>query len=160
MSVAQAGWYPDPSGDTTKIRYWDGAQWTDQFQDAPQPAATANADVGAAPATDYAAAQQTAVPTYQAVATAVPYPMTEEDHTLRLIAFIFNVITCVCTGFLLVPLAWTVPMTVHSWGIYNGQKPNTVAFGICTLLFLNIVGGILLLVSTKNEPPVTTVQGN
>ena len=24
-----AGWYPDPSGDTTKLRYWDGTQWTD-----------------------------------------------------------------------------------------------------------------------------------
>jgi hypothetical protein len=27
-----AGWYPDPAGDATKIRYWDGTAWTDQTQ--------------------------------------------------------------------------------------------------------------------------------
>jgi len=27
--VAQAGWYPDPSGDLTRIRYWDGLAWTE-----------------------------------------------------------------------------------------------------------------------------------
>ncbi|MDR3037367.1 MAG: DUF2510 domain-containing protein [Coriobacteriales bacterium] len=27
-----AGWYPDPAGDTSKIRYWDGQAWTDQTQ--------------------------------------------------------------------------------------------------------------------------------
>ncbi|MDR1082916.1 MAG: DUF2510 domain-containing protein [Coriobacteriales bacterium] len=29
-----AGWYPDPSGNTSKLRYWDGTQWTEQLQDA------------------------------------------------------------------------------------------------------------------------------
>jgi hypothetical protein len=29
-----AGWYADPSGDTTKLRYWDGAKWTEQTCDA------------------------------------------------------------------------------------------------------------------------------
>jgi hypothetical protein len=37
MSDAQvpAGWYADPSGDISKQRYWDGTQWTDQYQDMP-----------------------------------------------------------------------------------------------------------------------------
>jgi hypothetical protein len=30
-----AGWYPDPSGFTTKLRYWNGYAWTDGFMDAP-----------------------------------------------------------------------------------------------------------------------------
>jgi len=33
MADQQAGWYPDPSGDGTKLRYWDGAQWTENFAD-------------------------------------------------------------------------------------------------------------------------------
>jgi hypothetical protein len=39
MTDAQipAGWYPDPAGDQTKIRYWDGQNWTDQTQDAQNP---------------------------------------------------------------------------------------------------------------------------
>ncbi|MFZ1250014.1 MAG: hypothetical protein WAR37_01000 [Candidatus Microsaccharimonas sp.] len=73
------------------------------------------------------------------------------DQTLRLIAFIFNIVSCVTFGPLLIPLAWMVPMTVISWGIYQGTKSNTTAFGVCTLIFVNPVSGILLLVSKKDR---------
>ncbi len=52
-------------------------------------------------------------------------------------------------GFLIIPLAWMIPMTVHSWGIYKGTKPNTVGFDVCTLLFVGVVSGVLLLCSKK-----------
>ncbi len=29
---ASPGWYPDPAGNTEKLRYWDGAQWTDEVR--------------------------------------------------------------------------------------------------------------------------------
>jgi len=32
-----AGWYPDPAGDTSLIRYWDGHAWTAQTQPMVQP---------------------------------------------------------------------------------------------------------------------------
>lgn len=38
MSNPIAGWYPDPSGDVSKLRYWDGRTWTEHFASA-QPAA-------------------------------------------------------------------------------------------------------------------------
>lgn len=31
MANPIAGWYPDPSGDQTKLRWWDGNQWTDNY---------------------------------------------------------------------------------------------------------------------------------
>ncbi|WP_417331591.1 DUF2510 domain-containing protein [Gordonibacter urolithinfaciens] len=31
MGTQQAGWYPDPSGNATRLRYWDGMQWTNDF---------------------------------------------------------------------------------------------------------------------------------
>jgi len=34
MADQQAGWYPDPSGNASKLRYWDGTQWTNNFSDA------------------------------------------------------------------------------------------------------------------------------
>ena len=34
MANFQAGWYADPSGDASKMRYWDGAQWTNNTVDA------------------------------------------------------------------------------------------------------------------------------
>ena len=43
-----------------------------------------------------------------------------------------------------------IPMTVRAWGIYKGTNPNTTAFGVCTLIFLSLVSGILLLVSKKD----------
>lgn len=78
------------------------------------------------------------------------YPMSETDKTLRLIAFILNLLSLIAVCWLIIPLAWMIPMCVRSWGIYKGTKPNTVAFGVCTLIFISLVGGILLLISKKD----------
>jgi len=75
----------------------------------------------------------------------------ETDTTLRLIAFIFNIVSTVSIGWLIIPLAWMIPMTVISYGIYKGTKKNTTAFGVCTLIFVSLVSGILLLVSKKDD---------
>lgn len=84
-------------------------------------------------------------------AQAATYPMTKQDETLRLINFILCILSCIAICWAVIPLAWAIPMTVHSWGIYKGTKPNTTAFGVCTLIFVNIIGGILLLVSNKDD---------
>lgn len=36
-------------------------------------------------------------------------------------------------------------MTVMSWGIYKGTRANAVAFGVRNLLFVNTIGGGLLI---------------
>lgn len=80
----------------------------------------------------------------------VLYPR-ENSGGMLMAAFIFNLITTIGLGFLIIPLAWCIPMTVHSYGIYKGKKPNTVAFGVCTLIFVSLIGGILMLVADKDE---------
>lgn len=75
----------------------------------------------------------------------------DNDKTLRLIAFIFSLISTVAAGWLIIPLAWMIPMTVISYGIYKGTKQNTVAFGVCMLIFTSLVSGILLLVAKKDD---------
>ncbi len=87
----------------------------------------------------------------QHVTPETTYAMTSTDEAVRLANFVLCVISCVALGAAIVPLAWTIPMTVHSWGIYKGKKPNTIAFGVCTLIFVNVIGGILLLVSNKDR---------
>ncbi len=90
----------------------------------------------------------------QPVAAAQPvptYPMTDTDRNLRLVAFVFCILSLVGASWLIVPLAWMIPMSVISWGIYKGTKANTVAFGVCTLIFMSLISGILLLCSTKNR---------
>lgn len=79
------------------------------------------------------------------------YHISKSDQNLRLAAFVLNVICTISLCWAIIPLAWMVPMTVHSWGIYKGNKPNTVGFGVCTLIFLSLIGGILLLCSSKEE---------
>ena len=77
--------------------------------------------------------------------------MTNGDRNLRLAAFILNIISMVALGWTLLPLAWMSPMTVMSWGIYKGTRANTVAFGVCNLLFMNAIFGGGLPVSNKER---------
>lgn len=77
--------------------------------------------------------------------------VTDNDKTLYLVAFILNIVSTVSVGWLIIPLAWMIPMTVISYGIYKGTKKNTTAFGVCTLIFLNLISGILLLVAKKDD---------
>lgn len=123
METTQAGWYPDPSGNPEKLRYWDGTRWTDDFADA-QPNAS----------TTYAQTQSS-----------------DSDRGLRLAAFVLCVISTVAVCWAIIPLAWMIPMTVHIWGIYKGTKANTTGFGVCTLIFVSLIGGILLLISKKDR---------
>ena len=181
MSYKQAGWYSDPSGNASKLRYWDGAQWTNEFSDvqpeSPFAQSSPSAQVAVQPAQpevvvvetpgDYPpqaqANQVYGQPPYQAQANQVygqpPYqggaaPGYTDDRkqTLRMVAFIFNLIAMITVCWLVIPLAWMLPMTIYSWGIYKGTKPNTTVFAVCTLIFLSLVGGILLLVSGEDRP--------
>jgi hypothetical protein len=123
-----------------------------ESQPAPQPQATPQPQQQYQPYT----APQPAAPVasqqeFVARAEGAVYDMTSTDQTLRLVAFILNVISCVCVCWAIIPLAWMIPMTVISWGIYKGKKANTVAFGVCNLIFLDLISGILLLCSKKEE---------
>ena len=120
---AVAGWYPDPEGDTSRLRYWDGTQWTDNYT--PIPTAAPAEDPQVAQAAAYTAQPTPAAPvtsdtSYQVFDSEQIYPMTSQDRVLRLIAFILNIISCVGWAWLIIPLAWMIPMTVISWGIYKG----------------------------------------
>lgn len=205
MANPIAGWYPDPSGDQTKLRWWDGNQWTDNYADAvapqqpmqpqqsqqvaqpqqpaqpvaqpqqqetaqaqpsaqqaipqpqPQPQPAPQPQAAPQPQQPYNQAQYGAQPQYgqvpgqQPMGYAPQAPANSTDDTLRLIAFILCIISTVALCWAIIPLAWMIPMTVHCWGIYKRRKENTTAFGVCTLIFVNLIGGILLLVSTRDR---------
>ena len=42
-------------------------------------------------------------------------------------------------------------MTILTWKIYKGERKNDIAFGIATLVFVDVVAGILLLVAKKDK---------
>lgn len=58
---------------------------------------------------------------------------------------VLGVITVVLGVLLLVPLAWAVPMTIKLNHARKENLPLSITFKICTLLFVNLISGILLL---------------
>jgi len=147
MAETQAGWYPDPSGDASKLRYWDGAQWTSNLSDA-QPGQTVPQQPVVSETPPYSSQAQ---PVYTQ-ATYAPNQADSNKSTLRMVAFVFCIISTVSIGWLIIPLAWLIPMTIHCWGVYKGTKSNTTAFGVLTLIFVSMVSGILLLISGEDKP--------
>lgn len=81
------------------------------------------------------------------------YPRDESTNTLLMVSFIFM---CIAGGIMAIPtfgiaLAWCIPMTIHGYKIWKGTAPNTVCFGVCTLLFVGLIAGILMLVAPKDN---------
>lgn len=69
----------------------------------------------------------------------------QDASTMRIVAKIFMIISCVVTALWLIPLCWTIPMTVvYSKKIHSHQHVGT-GFKVCCLLFVNTISGILML---------------
>lgn len=73
----------------------------------------------------------------------------DSSQIMKTIAKIFMVIGCISTGWVLIPLAWTLPMTISYFKkVDNGEKCTT-GFKICSLIFVNLIAGILMLVDPE-----------
>lgn len=68
---------------------------------------------------------------------------------------IMVIMLVVYTFAMIIPLAWCIPMTISVHRKLRDKQPISVAFKVCTLLFINLVSGILLL-CMKDEPATST----
>lgn len=75
----------------------------------------------------------------------------ETSSTLKLIAKIFMVLGCIATGWCLIPLCWTIPMTVHYFNATKNNQPVGIGFKVCSLLFVSLIGGVVMLCDTDNR---------
>lgn len=73
-----------------------------------------------------------------------PAPAAEESP-LQVVAKVFMLIALIVSGFALIPLCWTIPMTVHYFRATKEHIPVGIGFKVCTLLFVNLVSGICML---------------
>jgi ABC-type methionine transport system permease subunit len=87
----------------------------------------------------------------QITQTASTTTVTANNNTLYLVAFILALLSTIGSGIFLIPLIWMIPMTVRIWGMYKGTRTNTTVFAVCSLLFLNLISGIILLVAPKQD---------
>ncbi len=74
----------------------------------------------------------------------------KHDETLSLLAKILMILSCIGGAIALIPLAWCIPMTVSYWRAVEENRPVSTGFKVCTLIFVNIIAGILMLCDNKN----------
>lgn len=64
---------------------------------------------------------------------------------LAIASKIFLILGCIAQGWLLLPLAWCLPITISICNKMKQNEPVGTGLKICALLFVNLIGGILLL---------------
>ncbi len=74
-----------------------------------------------------------------------------QDSTLNTVIKVFMVLGCIATGWCLIPLAWTIPMTVHFFNSAKSGRRVGVGFKVCVLLFVNLIAGICLLCRDEDK---------
>jgi len=90
-------------------------------------------------------------------ASQVVYPVTQgATRGMYTAAAVINwvmlgIIVAATLGFGIIAAAWFIPMTIL---IHKGAKGpyKHTALAVCTLLFCNIISGILMLVDDSNRP--------
>lgn len=83
--------------------------------------------------------------------TSYTYPSSNQKDdssrkTLVVVTKVFLVIGCIASLSFLLPLLWTVPITIIIWNKLDKKEHISILSKIVVLLFVNIVAGALLLV--------------
>ena len=67
---------------------------------------------------------------------------------------VFMILGCVASlSFFCIPLIWRIPMTIHAFKKINNNEAMGTGFKVCTLLFTNLVAGILMFVIKDEDMP-------
>ena len=71
----------------------------------------------------------------------------KEKSTLDTVISVFLILGAVVTSLfgLVIPLAWCLPMTLSYFKKRENNLPISTGFKVCTLIFVSLVAGILLL---------------
>lgn len=64
---------------------------------------------------------------------------------LAVAAKIFLILGCIANGWMILPLAWCLPITIVAFGRMKRREEVGVGLKVCALLFVSLIGGILLL---------------
>lgn len=75
----------------------------------------------------------------------------EPDDTMAVVVKVFLIIGCVAQGWLLLPLAWCLPITISVFNSMKEKRPVSTGLSVCTLLFVNLIAGICLLCMENNQ---------
>ena len=68
-----------------------------------------------------------------------------KESAFQTVAKIFMIIGTVLSGWLILPLAWCLPMTIIYWKKVKENQPISTGFKVCSLIFVSLLGGIFML---------------
>lgn len=76
----------------------------------------------------------------------------KRDKTMATVVKVFLILGCLAQGWMIIPLAWCLPITISVFDKLNENKPIGTGLKICSLIFVSIVAGICLFcIDEKNE---------
>lgn len=75
---------------------------------------------------------------------------TNNDDTLTIVIKILLILGCIAQGWLILPLAWCLPITISIFRALRDKKPIGTGLKVCALLFVNTIAGICLLCANDN----------
>ena len=70
---------------------------------------------------------------------------------LAIASKIFLILGCIAQGWMLVPLAWCLPITISICGRMKRGEEVGVGLKVCSLLFVSLLGGIFLLCRSDEQ---------
>lgn len=70
---------------------------------------------------------------------------------LSIVAMVFMIVSTVYHGFFIFPLAWYLPMTITYCRKVRNNQPVSVGFKVCSLIFVDLVSGILMLCDHSHD---------
>lgn len=74
-----------------------------------------------------------------------PASMPRRDDALCTLVKVFMILGCVSIGWLIIPLAWCIPMTVSVFKKLKSGESISTGLKVCSLLFVNLIAGVLML---------------
>lgn len=75
----------------------------------------------------------------------VPRSIPKKDDTLETVVKIMLIFGCIALGWMLIPLAWCIPITVTVFKRFQNNEPITTGLKVSVLLLVSLVAGICLL---------------
>lgn len=79
-----------------------------------------------------------------------PLNSVNKNKGLKTAIKVFMIIGTIILGIYIIPLAWCLPMTISYFNkVKNGERVSD-GFKVCTLLFVSLVSGILMLLDNEN----------
>ncbi|MBR5773779.1 MAG: hypothetical protein IKY44_02890 [Clostridia bacterium] len=73
------------------------------------------------------------------------------NSALASIIKVFMVLGCISTGLLIIPLLWSIPLTISVFRSLRKGKPIGSFVKICSLLFVNLIAGICMFFVNDNK---------